>query len=73
MTTLSTQPGNGLTTSGEIAKRVGCDRDRVNYAITRAGVEPTGRAGRYRLFGEDAVDRIVAELDRIGSRQSGDQ
>ena len=47
-----------LLTSGQIAEKVGDDRDRVAYAIRKTGIEPIGRAGIVRLFAPSAVDTV---------------
>jgi len=45
-------------TTGQIAKEIGEDRDRVSYAIRKTALKPIGRAGMVRLFGPDAVERV---------------
>ncbi len=52
-----------LLSSGQIAAEIGEDRDRVSYAIRKAGVKPVGRAGLVRLFPESAIAAIRAFLD----------
>jgi hypothetical protein len=52
-------------TIGEIARRTGYPIHRVEYIIQARGIRPNGRAGAYRLFTEEDVEFIVAELQRI--------
>jgi len=47
-----------VLTTGQIAEQLGEDRDRVSYAIRKAGVQPIGRAGPVRLFPQGAVATI---------------
>jgi len=47
-----------LLTTGNIANKLGVDRDAVNYALRRANVAPVGRAGIVRLFSEDSVEAV---------------
>ena len=49
--------------TGQIAAEIGEDRDRVSYAIRKAGVQPVGRAGMVRLFPQSAVAIIKSFLD----------
>ncbi len=52
-----------VLSTGQIAEQVGADRDRVSYAIRKAGVKPIGRAGMVRLFSESAVAAVKDFLD----------
>ena len=51
-----------MYTVGEIAKRVGRPVHRVLYYIRSRRIQPVGRAGRYRLFDDNAVRLIVEGL-----------
>lgn len=42
-------------TTGSIARKLGIDRDVVNYALRKGRVNPIGRAGIVRLFEPGAV------------------
>jgi hypothetical protein len=55
-----------VLSTGQIAEEIGEDRDRVSYAIRKAGVQPVGRAGLVRLFPQSAVTTIKNFLDRKG-------
>jgi len=50
-------------TTGQIAEVTGEDRDRVSYAIRKAGVEPVGRAGIVRLFPPSAIEIVRTFLN----------
>jgi hypothetical protein len=51
-------------TSGQIAEKIRqetggrVDRDAVNYALRKVGVEPVGRAGIVRLFPQSAIAAV---------------
>ncbi len=47
-----------VLSTGQIAEEIGEDRDRVSYAIRKAGVKPIGRAGLVRLFPQSAVATV---------------
>ena len=47
-----------VLTTGQIAEQLGENRDKVSYAVRRAGVEPIGRAGLVRLFPASAVETV---------------
>lgn len=47
-----------VLSTGQIAAEIGEDRDRVAYAIRKAGVKPVGRAGLVRLFPQSSVSTI---------------
>lgn len=47
-----------IFSTGQIARQLGQDRDRVSYALRKSGVEPVGRAGIVRLFPRSAVDIV---------------
>ena len=51
-----------VLTTGQIATELGEDRDRVSYAIRKAGVQPIGRAGLVRLFPQSAIDAVKGFL-----------
>lgn len=56
-----------LLSTGEIAKRLGVDRDRVTYVIRSRGIEPAGWIGRYRAFDGHGLRRVreaIKALDR---------
>jgi len=47
-----------ILSTGQIAAEIGADRDRVCYAIRKAGIQPVGRAGLVRLFPQSAVETV---------------
>lgn len=54
-----------LFTIGEIARRLGCQPSRIDYAIRSRNIEPAGRVGNLRVFSEANVEHIASELKRI--------
>lgn len=61
-----------MPTIGEIARRLSEPVHRVQYVIRARGIRPCGWAGNARVFPEDAVDIIAAELQRIDSAKGRD-
>lgn len=59
-----------LLSSGQIAEQIGEDRDRVSYAIRKAGVEPIGRTGLVRLFPESVVGTVREFLKSRQGREN---
>lgn len=57
-------------TPGEIARRLGEPLHRVNHVLATRDIKPIGRAGICRIFGEEAVELIRAELAAIDARRS---
>lgn len=57
-----------LLTVGAIAKRLEVPRSRVDYAVTKAGIQERGRAGILRLFSPDQLPVIRAALGTIRVR-----
>ena len=45
-------------TVGEIARRIGCPKHRVEYLIRARNVTPKGRAGNARVFREADIQYI---------------
>ena len=60
-----------MPTVGEIARRLGQPVHRVEYLIRSRQIRPSGRAGNCRVFAEEDVSRISAELRQIDSRKGG--
>jgi len=54
-----------IPTIGEIARRLGIPIHRVEYVIRARGIRPCGWAGNARVFSEEDVNRIAAEISRI--------
>jgi hypothetical protein len=59
-----------VLSSGQIAEQIGQDRDRVSYAIRKAGVRPIGRAGIVRLFPQSAVSTVREFLQSKQSKET---
>jgi hypothetical protein len=56
-----------LKTIGEVASRLAVPQHRVAYVVRTRGIR-SGRVGPYRVFSDEAVARIKAELERIDQR-----
>ena len=59
-----------LLTVGDVARRLGVPRARVDYALEKAGIQERGRAGILRLFAADQVPVIQAALGTVRVRAS---
>ena len=59
-----------LNTPASIAKQLGVELHRVEYIIASRGVEPAGWAGHCRIFSEQSVEFIAAELRKIDAERS---
>ncbi len=57
-----------LMTIGDIARKLGIPRARLEYAVEKAGIQERGRAGILRLFSPDQVPVIEAALATVRSR-----
>ena len=60
-----------LPTVGEIARRIGCPLHRVEYVVRARGLRPKERAGNMRVFSEEDVAYIAAEIRRIDAERGG--
>lgn len=58
-----------LLTVGDIARRIGVARSRLDYAIDKAGIRERSRAGILRLFSADQVSVIEAALATVRTRR----
>jgi len=59
-----------LRTPGVIAHELGEPLHRILYVLqTRRFITPSARAGRFRLYGREAVVLIRQELDAMDVRQ----
>jgi hypothetical protein len=56
---------------GEIARRLGKPIHRIEYVLRTRNLRPSGLAGNCRVYAEDDVERIAAELQRIDARKDG--
>ncbi len=61
-----------MPTIGEIVRRLGEPAHRVQYVIRARRIRPCGWAGNARVFSEDAVDAIAAEIKRIDTGKGRD-
>lgn len=57
-----------LLTVGDIARRIGVPRARIDYALDKGGIRERGRAGILRLFALDQIPVIEAALGTVRSR-----
>jgi predicted transcriptional regulator len=58
-----------LATVGIVSDRLGQPLHRIQYILrSRPHIQPTATAGRLRLFDEQSVQRIEAELRKIDRR-----
>ena len=60
-------------TVGEIARRIGCPIHRVEYVIRSRGLRPKERAGNARVFAEEDVRYIEAEIGRMDAGKGRDR
>jgi hypothetical protein len=58
-------------TVGEIARRLNEPLHRIEYVIRSRGIQPARIAGNVRIFSEDHVARITAELRQIDGKKGG--
>lgn len=61
-----------LLTIGEIARRLSMPVHRVEYVIRARRILPSSWAGNARVFSEDAVTIVEAELRRISDAKCHD-
>ena len=62
---------NSMFTVGAIAGRLNKPVHVIEHLLRTRNIPPAGRAGRYRVFNEDAVGRIAQELRAIDARKGG--
>jgi hypothetical protein len=60
-----------LPTVGEIARQLGEPIHRIEYVLRTRDIRPSGVAGNCRVYAEEDVERIAAELQRIDARKDG--
>lgn len=56
-----------MFTVGELARRARVPVHRVTYVIETRGIEPIGRAGRARVFSQEAAEQVLQELRQIAA------
>ncbi len=59
-----------LFTIGDIARKLGVPRTRLDYAVDKAGIREKGRVGILRLFSPDQIPVIEAALATVRSRKT---
>ena len=59
-------------TVGVIAERLGCPVHRIEYLIRSRNIRPRSWAGHARVFTEEAVQQIEAELQRLNRAKETD-
>ena len=57
-----------LHTVGDIARKIGVPRTRLDYAIAKAGIQERCRAGILRLFSTDQIPVLRTALDQVRSK-----
>jgi len=62
-----------LLTTGEIAKQLNADRDRVSYALRKLDITPSGIAGNTRVYPETALLAIEEFLNTRSRKESKDE
>ncbi len=60
-----------MPTVGEIARRLAEPVHRVEYILRTRNIRPSGIAGNSRVYTEEDVERIAAELQGINARKDG--
>jgi hypothetical protein len=60
-----------VPTVGEIARRLGEPIHRIEYVLRTRSIPPSSIAGNCRVYAEEDVERIAAELQRIDARKDG--
>ena len=60
-------------TLGDVARQLGVPRNRVEYAVEKAGIRERGRVGILRVYGEDQVGVIAAAIAAVRTRAPKNQ
>ena len=61
---------SSLPTVGEIARRLRVSVHRIEYILRSRQIPPATYAGNLRVFSQDKVELIAAELERIASEDA---
>ena len=56
---------HGFQTIGQIARQLGVARSRLDYAVSKIGLQERGRAGIIRLFSQDQIPVMRAALETV--------
>ena len=59
-----------LLTIGDVARKLGVARSRLDYAVDKAGIRERGRAGILRLFSRDQIPVMEAALTSVRPHRS---
>ena len=59
-----------MLTVGDIARKYGVPRARVDYALEKGGIRERGRAGILRLFAPEQLPAIEAALGTVRRSRS---
>lgn len=62
-----------MPTIGEIVRQLAVPVHRVEYVIRARDIRPCGWAGNARVFHQDAVETIAAELQHIAVAKSNEE
>jgi hypothetical protein len=60
-----------MPTVGEIARRLGEPVHKIEYVLRTRNIRPSAIAGNCRVYAEEDVERIAAELQGINARKDG--
>jgi hypothetical protein len=60
-----------MPTVGEIARRLDEPVHRIEYILRTRDIRPSGMAGHCRVYTEEDIERIAAELQCIDIRKEG--
>jgi hypothetical protein len=59
-------------TSGEIARLLAVDRDKVSYALRKLALQPTGTAGQVKVYPETSLEAVRGFLnDKVNVNKKG--
>ena len=59
-------------TIGDLARRYGLNKHQINYALGSGGIEAAHRVGIFRMFTDEQLPLIEAELARIAKKHGKD-
>lgn len=62
---------NNFITAGTMAERLGVPIHKVQYILRTRQIEPAGKAGVLRVYSEEQLAEVAANLDAISARQGG--
>ena len=65
---MSTAQADRLLSTGQVAAELRENVDRVRYVISRDGIEPRYRCGRWRLFDTEGINAVREALGRTERR-----